>query len=149
MRRLNWPIWLSLLISIFAFLSYPFIFVNWATTRDFPWANFVLFAIADVLLIIGILRAFRPNRKTKSRVAGIVVATLSTFLLGFFIFGAFVESRWLPASAAAPQVSQRAPDFTLTDTNNQQVSLSGLLSQNIVADSSRTARGVLLIFYRG
>ena len=66
MRKLNWPIWLGLLLSFFAFFSYPLIFVNWASTRDFPWANFILFAIADVLIVIGVRRAFAPGRRAKS-----------------------------------------------------------------------------------
>ena len=53
-QRFNWQIWTGFLLSIFAFLSYPLVFVNWAVTRDFPWANLLLFAIAAVLLFIGV-----------------------------------------------------------------------------------------------
>jgi peroxiredoxin len=45
----------------------------------------------------------------------------------------------LPASAAAPRVGQKAPDFTLPDQNGRTVALADLISDN----------GVLLIFYRG
>ena len=154
MRKLNWPIWLGLLLSFFAFFSYPFIFVNWATTRDFPWANLVLFAIAEVLIVIGVKRAFAPQRRILSKIVGAVGAALSGLVLVGFIFVAFVASRQLPASANAPQVGQKAPAFALTDTNNKQVSLADLLSQPIPSDKAElvsTARpkGVLLIFYRG
>ncbi|HYV23695.1 MAG TPA: hypothetical protein VE969_00555 [Pyrinomonadaceae bacterium] len=155
MRKLNWPIWLGLLLSFFAFFSYPFIFVNWATTRDFPWANFIIFALADVFIVIGVKRAFAPERRILSKILGGVGALLSGLVLVGFIFVAFVASRQLPPSANAPQVGQKAPAFTLTDTNNKQMSLSDLLTQPIPSDraemvsSARPPKGLLLIFYRG
>jgi hypothetical protein len=155
MRKLNWPIWLGLLLSFFAFFSYPFIFVNWATTRDFPWANLILFAIAEIFIVIGVKRAFAPDRRILSKIMGAIGALLSGLVLVGFIFVAFVASRQLPPSANAPQVNQKAPAFTLTDTNNKQTSLSDLLTQPIPSDraemvsSARPPRGLLLIFYRG
>jgi hypothetical protein len=146
MRKLNWPIWLGLLLSFFAFFSYPLIFVNWASTRDFPWANFILFAIADVLIVIGVRRAFAPGRRAISKIIGVVVAMLSGLVLVGFIFVAFVAARWLPPSANAPQVGQKAPEFTLLDTNNKPVSLTEVLSQPI---NGKAPKGTLLIFYRG
>lgn len=155
MRKLNWPIWLGLLLSFFAFFSYPFIFVNWATTRDFPWANLILFAIAEVFIVIGVKRAFAPQRRLLSKIVGAAGAALSGLVLVGFVFVAFIASRQLPASANAPQVGQKAPAFTLTDTNNKQTSLADLLSQPIPSDraemvsTARPPKGVLLIFYRG
>lgn len=145
-HKFNWPIWSGLLLSIFALLSYPFVFVNWPITRDFPWANLLLFGIAAVLLLIGLRRAFAGERPRRSQVAGVIVATLSVLMLGFFVFSFFVASRWLPAARAAPQVGQKAPEFNLTDTNGKTVALAELLSAPI---KSKPAKGVLLIFYRG
>ena len=92
MRKLNWPIWLGLLLSFFAFFSYPFIFVNWATTRDFPWANLLLFALAAGLLLVGVRRAFVVDRARprRSKIAGVILATLSVAIFGFFIFATFI-----------------------------------------------------------
>lgn len=152
---MNWPIWLGLLLSFFAFFSYPFIFVNWATTRDFPWANLILFAIAEIFIVIGVKRAFAPERRILSRIMGAIGALLSGLALVGFIFVAFVASRQLPPSANAPQVGQKAPAFALTDINNKQTSLSDLLTQPIPSDraemvsSARPPKGLLLIFYRG
>ena len=146
MRRLNWPIWLGFLLSVFAFSSYPLIFVNWEVTRDFHWANLALFAVAVVLLFIGVRRAFAPDRRRLSKIVSSVLATLSVLVLAMFIFVAFVASRWLPPSTNAPQVGQKAPDFTLTDINNKPVALAELLSQPI---NGKAPKGVLLIFYRG
>ncbi len=146
MKRLNWPIWLGFLLSIVALLSYPFVFVNWPITRDFPWANFVLFAVALALLFVGVRRAFTPERRRLSKVVGSLLATLGVIVLGFFIFTFFIASRWMPAAKGAPQVGQQAPDFTLNDTNSNPVSLSELRSSTT---NGNAARGVLLIFYRG
>ena len=148
LRKLNWPLWAGFLLSFIAFLTYPFVFVWFPLTRDFPWANLVLFAIAAVLVLIGLRRAFASDRShpKRSKIAGVVVTTLSVAILGFFIFVFIIMARWLPASTGAPQVGQKAPDFTLTDTNDKQVSLSALLASPI---NGKAPKGVLLIFYRG
>jgi hypothetical protein len=145
-RRINWPIWAGFLLSLIALLSYPFLFVNWPATRDFPWANLLLFGIAVLLLLLGLKRAFSPDRRRISKVVAALVATFSFLALGLFAFSFFIAARWLPASHGAPQVGQKAPDFTLADTNNKQVSLSGLLSE---PTNGKPARGLLMIFYRG
>ena len=146
MKRLNWPIWIGFVLTLFAFLSYPFIFINWPVTRDFPWVNLGLFVIALVLLVIGLRRAFKPGRRLLSKIAAPIFATLSLLVIALFIFVAFIESRRLPASENAPGVGQKAPAFTLADTNNQPVTLADLLGQPI---SNKPVKGVLLIFYRG
>ena len=146
MRKFNWEIWIGFLLCVFALLSYPFLFVNWAVTRDFPWANLILFAVAALLVFLGIRRAFASNRSRLSKIVASGVATLSVLIIALFIFAAFVASRWLPPSTGAPQVAQKAPDFSLIDTTNRTVSLNELLSQPI---NGKPTRGALLIFYRG
>lgn len=146
MKKINWPLWIGFLLSVFAFLSYPFIFANWPVTRDFPWANLLLFAVAAVLLFIGVRRAFTPQRRLISKIVAPAFATLSALILALFIFAAFVASRWLPASQGAPQVGQKAPEFTLADTNNKPISFSELRTAPI---NGKAPKGVLLIFYRG
>jgi len=146
MKWFNWQIWAGFLVSVFAFLSYPFIFVNWPITRDLPWANFALFVIAAALLFVGVRKAFKPDRRLISKIAAPALATLSVLFLGFFVFVVFIAARWLPASLGAPQIGQKAPDFTLSDTSNKPMSLAGLLTQPI---NGKSPKGVLLIFYRG
>jgi hypothetical protein len=145
-QRFNWQIWAGFLLSVIAFLSYPFIFVRFPVTRDFPWANLLLFGIAATLLLVGVRRAFAPDRRRISKIVSSILATLSVAILGFFIFAAFIMSRWLPVSHGAPQIAQKAPDFSLSDTNSRMVSLSELLSTPI---RGTAPKGVLLIFYRG
>ena len=146
MKRFNWPLWAGFLLTFFAFLSYPFLFIEWPITRDFPWVNLLLFVIALVLLFIGLRRAFKPERRLISKIVAPILAIVSVLVLAFFVFIAFIQSRWLPASQAAPAVGQKAPEFTLTDTNNQPVTLASLLAQPI---NNKPPKGVLLIFYRG
>ena len=163
MRKFNWQIWAGFLLSVFAFMSYPLLFVRFAVTRDFPWANLLLFAVAVVLTLWGVRRAFASDRRRPrlAKIGGSVLATLSVLVLGLFIFSVFIFARWMPAAHGAPQVGQKAPDFTLTDTNGKSVSLAQLLSMPPDANlgtagvapqyegSGRRPRGVLLIFYRG
>ena len=146
MKRLNWQIWAGFVLSLFAELSYPLLFVRWATTREFPWANLVLFAIALVLLFLGLRRAFKPDKRIVSKIFSSLAAVFGVLLLAGLLFIVFVAGRWLPASAGAPQVGQKAPDFSLTDSNNRPVTLAQLLAEPI---NNQLPKGVLLIFYRG
>lgn len=146
MKRLNWQIWAGFVLSLLAGLSYPFVFVRWAITRDFPWANLILFAMAMVLLFLGLRRAFKPDKGIFSKLFSSLAAALGLLLLAGLLFVVFVAGRWLPASAAAPQVGQKAPDFTLTDSNNKPVTLAQLLTEPV---NNKPPKAVLLIFYRG
>jgi hypothetical protein len=156
--KFNWQIWMAFLLSVAAFLSYPFVFVRNPITRDFPWANLVLFAIAAALFFIGLRRAFASDRSHPrlSKIAASILTTLGVVILGFFVFSLFIVARWLPLSHGAPQVGQKAPEFTLSDINDKPVSLSELLASPIASVSPAAAtvsaqspKGVLLIFYRG
>ena len=145
-QRCNWPIWAGFLLSVMAFLSYFFVFVRFPVTRDFPWANLLLFGIAAALVFGGMRRAFAPERPRRAKVAGTVLATLSVAICGGFVFTTFVMARHLPAAHHAPQPGQQAPGFRLADTHGTPVSLADLLS----APGTGTApKGVLLVFYRG
>jgi hypothetical protein len=145
-RSFNWPVWSGLLISVVAFLSYFFVFVRFPVTRDFPWASLLLFGVAAALLLVGLRRAFAPERRLGAKVAGLVAAALSVAIFGFFVFSTFIMSRWMPASQGAPQVGRKAPEFSLPDTDGRPVSLSELLSTPV---NGKAPRGVLLVFYRG
>ena len=146
MKRLNWKIWTGFVLSLVAALSYPFLFVRWAITREFPWANLLLFALALLLLFLGLRRAFKPDKRIVSRIFSSFAAAFGVLLLAGLLFMIFVMGSWLPASAGAPQVGQKAHDFTLTDSNDQPVTLAQLLSEPV---NNNPPKGVLLIFYRG
>jgi hypothetical protein len=126
-------LWYGLLLSIVAVASYAVFFYRFPVTRDIPWVNLLLFAAAIYLLISG----FRRSRRKVW--AGIVTAVGLLLFVGFGL-GVTVGSR-VPQSPSAPQVGQRAPDFTLLDSAGRKVALQDLLGS--------APRGVLLVFYRG
>ena len=130
---MNGRLWSGLLLSIVAAASYVFFFYRFPVTRDIPWVNGLLFLIAIFLLITG----FRRSRR---RVGAGIVAALGMAVFVVFVVGAVVGPR-LPSSAGAPRVGQKAPDFTMIDSNGRLVTLPQLLSS--------APRGVLLVFYRG
>jgi predicted PurR-regulated permease PerM len=144
-RRFNWPLWLGFLLSVVTFFSYFAVFVWYPVTRDFPWANLLLFAVSAVLLFWGVRRAFSSDRR-RSKIAAAIVATLGVVVIAFFVFAFFVGGRALPASSGAPQIGQKAPDFSLNDTSAKAVSLNELLTTPI---NGAPPKGVLLVFYRG
>jgi len=147
-RRFNWPLWLGFLLTLAAFLTYFLIFVQFPVTRDFPWLNLLLFVGAAVLLFAGLRRGFASDHPhpTRAKIVSALVATVSVLVIVLFVFTIFIGGRWLPASKGAPQVGQRAPEFSLPDTMGKQVSLNELLTSPIEGNAPK---GVLLIFYRG
>ena len=148
MRRFNWPLWAGFLLTLIAAFSYFAFFVNFPVTRDFPWANLLLFLLAAVLIVMGIRRAFARDRAhpTRSKVVASIVTTLSVLVCAFFIFAIFIAGRFLPPSTSAPHVGQKVPEFTLSDANGRQVSLNQLTSEPV---DGKAPKGVLLVFYRG
>lgn len=139
-RSWNTPIWAGFAVTLLAVFSYIPFFIRFPITRDFPWANLLLFLLGGCLLAAGLHRAFRQPERYRGRVTGVIFSVLAVLLCGVFCWGTFVFSRRVPSSSAAPQVGQQAPDFTLADANGKPVALSEL---------RKTNRAVLLIFYRG
>ena len=146
MKRLNWQIWTGFVLSLVAGFSYAFVFVRWPITREFPWANLVLFAVTFVFLFLGLRRAFKPDKRIVSKVFSSLATVFGLFLLAALLFLFFVMGSWLPKSAGAPLVGQEAPAFTLTDSNDKPVTLAQLLTEPV---NNKPPKGVLLIFYRG
>ena len=69
---------------------------------------------------------------------------LSLLVFAFFSYIFFYELKQLPASAEAPRVGQKAPEFTLPDQNAKPVALADL----ILSQAGKPG-GAVLIFYRG
>ncbi len=147
-RRWNWHLWAGFVLCLIALASYFFVFARFPVTRDVPWANFLLFGTGIAFLFVGVKHAFREPQQYRGKIAGPILSLLSLLAVGFFCFLIFYQTRQLPASAGAPRIGQRAPEFVLPDTNNQPVSLSSLLSTPL-ANSQASPKGVLLVFYRG
>jgi hypothetical protein len=137
-RNWNWSLWIGFLLALAGLFSYEF-FVQFPITRDFPWANLLLFAAGGILLILGLARAFGRSQLYRGKIFGSVFALLSLLVFTFFAYELFYVVRQVPASTGAPRVSEKAPEFTLPDQNGKPVALADLVSPN----------GAVLIFYRG
>ena len=138
-RRWNWPIWIGFAVVVAGLFSYGF-FVRFPTTRDFPWTNLLLFGIGIALLLLGLFRAFGRPQIYRGKILGSIFAAIAVLIVGLFSYEIFYVLRQVPASASAPRVGQKAPDFLLLDQNEKPVGLGDLLSNS---------KGVALIFYRG
>jgi hypothetical protein len=145
-RRRNFLPLAGFLICGIAFMSYPTFFARFPVTRDVPWASWLLFVLGFVLLGMGLARAFRQREIYRGRVLGPIFGVLSLAFLGLFLFMTLVMARQLPASTGAPQIGEKAPDFTLPDTQNRPVQLANLLEPQA---GGSPGGWVLLIFYRG
>ncbi len=144
-RRRNFLPFAGFLICGIAFLSYPLFFSRFPATRDVPWASWLLFVLGLALAGLGLLRAFRQPEQYRGKVLGPIFSVLSLAFLGLFVFMTMVMARQLPESAGAPQVGEKAPGFTLQDTQGRPVQLANLLEPQAGSSGS----WVLLIFYRG
>jgi hypothetical protein len=138
-RRWNWPIWVGFVSVVIGLFSYGF-FVRFPTTRDFPWANLLLFGIGAAFLIVGLFRAFGRPQVYRGKIFGSIFTAIAVLVVAFFSYEIFYAVRQVPASSGAPRVGQKAPDFILLDQNGKPVGLDDLLSGS---------RAVALIFYRG
>jgi cytochrome bd-type quinol oxidase subunit 2 len=135
-RRFNWQLWSGFALSVGAFVSYVFFFIRFPITRDMPWLTLVLFAIAIVLMVIGLRKA------AGRRIVAWIITVLGVGVCAFFCVLILIGPTLLPASTNAPGVGAKAPDFVLLDTNRRPVALAQLLAEP-------ETKGVILIFYRG
>jgi len=135
----NWFLWIGFLFALAGFFSYTF-FAQFPITRDFPWANLLLFAGGGICLVVGLFRAFGKAQVYRGKMFGPIFATLAILMFGLFSYVLFYELREVPPSTAAPRVGQKAPDFTLPDQDGKDVALSELVGRS---------KAVALIFYRG
>jgi hypothetical protein len=138
-RQWNWLLWVGFVVAVAGLFSYGF-FVRFPITRDFPWANLLLFGIGGALLIVGLFRAFGRPQLYRGKIFGSILAAIALLFFVFFCYEIFYVLRQVPLSAQAPRVGETAPDFMLLDQNEQPVGLGDLLSGST---------GTLLIFYRG
>ena len=147
-RKWNWSIWMGFLLALAGLVSFPF-FIRFPSTRDFPWANFLLFGLGGLLLFLGLRQAFSRPEQYRGKISGSLLAVLGLLMFTFFAYGVFYLARQLPASASAPRIGQKAADFTLSDQDGKEVTLSAILSSPDSTFPGGKVNGVLLIFYRG
>ena len=139
-RKWNWPLWIGFVIVLAGFFSYTFFFVKFPITRDFPWANLILFLVGGIFLLVSLFRAFGRPQVYRGKIFGAIFTIFSALMVGFFCYVFVYVLRQVPPSMGAPRVGQKAPEFMLPDQNEKPVALSDLLSGS---------NAVALIFYRG
>jgi hypothetical protein len=140
-------IWAPLL-AIGALATNFVFFLNPPMQATLPWVGLALALAALVLLGVGIRRAIAHWQNYRGRAFSVVFSVLALIFAAASLF-IFSHARALPKSAGAPQVGQQLPDFTLEDTNGQQVSLDSLFRSSPGEPSPPAPKTVLLIFYRG
>lgn len=131
---------------LLAVLSNGLYFVAIPGQRALPWISLVLSLLALVLVLVGLKQVFGQPQIYRGKAFASILSVVSLLL---FAFGAiaFYGGRHIPTVAGAPGVGDKVPEFSLSDSQGKQISLSQLLSEP-VAGSSRP-KGALLIFYRG
>jgi hypothetical protein len=137
--------WMGLLLTVLGALSNGLPFTGFPAA-PVPWISLLLSLIGFIVVLFGLWRVFGQSTTYKGKLSGSVAAALCLlFLAGSFAF--FWSARHIPAeSAAAPQVGQRVPDFTLPDSTGQPVSLTQLFSGSA---GKVPPKALLLVFYRG
>ncbi len=137
-KRWNWSLWIGFLLTLAGLFTYTF-FAQFPVTRDFPWANLLLFGIGAIFVLMGLVRTFGKPQFYRGKIVGPIFALLSLFIFSFFAYEVFYVLRQVPASTSAPRVGEKAPTFTLPDQNGKPIALADLISPN----------GAIVIFYRG
>ena len=159
-RSWNLNVWIGFFLVLAGALSYPLFFARFPLTRDVPWANLAIFALALILLAVGITRAFRRPDAYRGKIFGSILGVVAVALTVFFWYGVFYGTREAPVSLGTPQVGQIAPDFTLPDSKNVPMNLSGTLHSpfaptgpfagiGVPPIGAEQTAAVVLIFYRG
>ncbi len=138
-RKCNWSVWIGFVVAVAGLFSYEF-FARYPITRDFPWANLLLFGIGAAFLIVGLFRAFGRPQVYRGKICGPILATLGILMFGFFSYVMFYQLRQVPPSTGAPRIGEKAPGFTLPDQDGKDMTLRELVSRS---------KAVALIFYRG
>jgi hypothetical protein len=146
--RRNWVLWSGFLLALGALLCNAAFFVNPPGQRAIPWLSVLLAGVALIFLVWGLQRAFGQPKVYRGKILSSILALVSLLMAGVAIFS-FFQARAIPASAGAPKVGQKAPDFTLADTSGQPVSLAQLFAPAAGDSQIIPPKAVLLVFYRG
>jgi hypothetical protein len=138
-------LWLGLLVTVLGALSNGLYFLV-PGRAIVPWINVLLPAAGLVVLLAGWRNAFADPQHYGGKIVAPVFAIFAVLVFGGSAW-LLHHARDLPASAGAPQIGEKAPDFNLANANGSTTSLSQLLSEPM--DGSGPPKAVLLVFYRG
>jgi hypothetical protein len=147
-RSRNLAPWWGLLCAIGALACNFALFINPPLQAVFPWLSLLFAAFALFFLGIGLKRAFAQSQIYRGKILSVVLTAIVLLVVGLTLFIS-LHSRELPDAAAAPQIGQKVPDFTLADTSGKPVSLDQLLAPASAESQAAAPKAVLLVFYRG
>src|SRR5207253_9632465 len=105
-RKWNWPIWLGFVVAVGGLFSYEF-FAQFPITRDFPWANLLLFAIGAALLLVGLFRAVGRPQVYRGNIFGSIFTVSAFLLFVFFAYDIFYVLRQVLLSGHALRVVEK------------------------------------------
>ena len=165
-KNWNWMLLTGSVLALGSFFSYFMVFAIWPVTRDFPWINLPLSAIALVLLGTGLWRAYGEPEQYRGKIYGPLLAVPAVAFTGLLCFYIFYLSYQLPGAAGAPTVGDRMPNISLTEQSGDAFQLSQLIpavstqqqqdegSGEAAPEATNNKNGkndkwVLLVFYRG
>ena len=117
----NWRLWAGFGLSFGSLACYVF-WVN--ETRAVFWPALLLFVVAAMLLVSGLKRRSREPELYRGKIAGPALTILSVLIFGLFGFAVYQVLRAFPDAKNAPQIGQRAPDFSLVDANGEVFTLA-------------------------
>ena len=147
-KRWNWRLWAGFVLSVLALVIYISFYEG---NHNIFWLSLLVFITATALLGSGLRRAWGQGETHRGKVAGPILASLSFLVFGIFGWASYQVFTKTPSARNAPQIGQKAPEFSLTDANGTTVTLAQVLATP-VADASgakHPAKGVLVVFYRG
>jgi len=144
----NRALWLGFVFALVALLCNAAFFISPPVQEAIPWISLVVAIVALIFLVKGVIRFFAEPGSAGRRTLRAIGTLLSLLLIGVTIFS-FVHARELPASTEAPKVGDKAPEFTLSDSTGQPVSLAQLFEPAAGEPQTLAPKAVLLIFYRG
>src|SRR5258708_32637533 len=91
-RCWNLSLWAGFLLVVAGVLSYIPIFALFPITRDFPWANLLLFLAGGVLMGRGMFRAFQLPAIYLGKIIGSILTAARKVWVWVFSFCAFCSS---------------------------------------------------------
>ena len=137
-KRRNHALWLGPLIVFVGAVSYFTFFAQFPALRDFPWINLPIVIAGFALSFTAVKRAFSQPDIYRGKISGSLAFVFSTLLSGLFVGYISYLSYQLPEPTPITQNLAVAPEFTLTDQNDQPISLSDFHGKKLI-----------ITFYRG
>lgn len=136
----RWPkrmVMLGVITTVIGLMSYFTFFYQFPNLRDFPVVNLPLILLGVTMTAAGTWGVFRQSGVLGKCLAGLGML-VSIAIAGLFNFYVFSMSYQLPDASLAAAPQSVAPEFTLPDSEGQNVSLSKYRGKKVV-----------IVFYRG